>query len=555
MGVLNFNVISTIRDLALAIESSEFSEITMTSLHEHTKPLNTYFGTTDRLTWIMVAVLLKQMSDYEVTLRDLVSFFGLQNHYMLELKADVDVLIEKRLLFAERSRRNRRLFRIGNFGFLAAENVVDAVFKNLPLEESSTNKGLDLFGFCDEVGIQIQGRADEYLNFEDLCELVEDMEAKNPDITMVKELQRFRFEIVYRVLIYEMMNDFISGCRSTTLGMTLKDMFENKKLYVRIMDEFVSGRSALIEKGLVSVSKSEFGNDMSIVFTPYALEMFAKAELGSLLKSNHLKVLTLHADLKVKQLFFDAKLEKEVSFLKQSLQPANFLTMQSRLAEQGFIQGVAALFYGAPGTGKTETVLQLAKATGRDIYRVDISESKSMWYGESQKKIKEIFDNYRLACKFTENKPILLFNEADALFGARKQNPHSSVDQTENAIQNILLEEMEHLDGILIATTNLAANLDKAFDRRFLFKIEFEKPSVEAKMHIWKSKLDWLTDEQSGLLASRFDFSGGEIDNVVRKVLINQVLTGELPSTETLMEFCEMEKMEKNGVKRTRVGF
>lgn len=555
MGVLNFNVISTIRDLALAIESSEFSEITMTSLHEHTEPLNKYFGTTDRHTWIMVAVLLKQMSDYEVTLRDLVSFFGLQNHYMLELKADVDVLIEKRLLFAERSRRNRRLFRIGNFGFLAAENVVDAVFKNLPLEEGSTNIGLDLFGFCDEVGIQIQSRADEYLNFEDLCELVEDMEAKNPDITMVKELQRLRIETVYRVLIYEMMNDFISGCRSTTLGMTLKDMFENKKLYVRIMDEFVSGRSDLIEKGIVSVSKADFGNDMSIAFTPYALEMFAKEELGSLLKANHLKVLTLHAELKEKQLFFDAKLEKEVSFLKQSLQPANFLAMQLRLAEQGFIQGVAALFYGAPGTGKTETVLQLAKATGRDIYRVDISESKSMWYGESQKKIKEIFENYHLACKHCELKPILLFNEADALFGARKQNPHSSVDQTENAIQNILLEEMENLDGILIATTNLAANLDKAFDRRFLFKIEFEKPSEEAKMNIWKSKLDWLSDEQSMQLAGRFDFSGGEIDNVVRKVLINQVLTGDLPSTENLIEYCQTEKMEKKGVKSTRVGF
>lgn len=555
MGVINFNVIAAIRDLASAIESSELSETAMENLHEHTEKLNLYFGTSDRHTWIMVAVLLKQMSDYEVSLRDLVSFFSLDNSYMLELKSDIDLLIEKRLLFAERSRRNRRLFRIGNFGFLAAENVVDAVFKNLPLDECTSTTGLDLFGFCDEVGLQIQNRSDDYLTNEDLNELVKDMERKNPDLVMVKELQRLKLDTMHRVLLYEMMNDFICGNKATTLGMTLKDMFESKKLYVRTMDEFVSGRSALIEKGIVTISKSEFGNDMSIAFTQYALEQFAKEELGSLLKTNYLKVLTPNAELKEKQLFFDAKLEKEVSFLKQSLQPANFIAMQSRLAEQGFMEGVAALFYGAPGTGKTETVLQLAKSTGRDIYRVDISESKSMWYGESQKKIKEIFENYRLACKYTDIKPILLFNEADALFSARKQNPHSSVDQTENAIQNILLEEMEKLDGILIATTNLAANLDKAFDRRFLFKIEFEKPSVNAKMHIWKSKLDWLTDEQAEQLAGRFGFSGGEIDNVVRKVLINQVLTGEYPSAEVLGGYCEAEKMEEKGGKPCRVGF
>jgi SpoVK/Ycf46/Vps4 family AAA+-type ATPase len=64
-----------------------------------------------------------------------------------------------------------------------------------------------------------------------------------------------------------------------------------------------------------------------------------------------------------------------------------------------------------------------------------------------------------------------------------------NVDQTENAIQNIILEEMENLDGILIATTNLTENLDKAFERRFLFKIRFDKPTLEAKTNIWKDKI------------------------------------------------------------------
>ncbi len=84
----------------------------------------------------------------------------------------------------------------------------------------------------------------------------------------------------------------------------------------------------------------------------------------------------------------------------------------------------------------------------------------------------------------TASSEYLLFNEADGVFGKRKDNPSSNVTQTEIAIQNIILEEMEKLDGILFATTNLTDNLDKAFERRFLFKIRFDKPTLEAKTNI-----------------------------------------------------------------------
>src|SRR5690606_22400642 len=106
-------------------------------------------------------------------------------------------------------------------------------------------------------------------------------------------------------------------------------------------------------------------------------------------------------------------------------------------------------------------------------------------------------------------KPILLFNEADAIIGKRKEIGSSNVDQTENTIQNILLEELEGFDGIFLATTNLVKNLDAAFDRRFLFKIEFHKPETSIKAKIWNSKMPVLTEDECKMLASRFDFSGG----------------------------------------------
>lgn len=76
------------------------------------------------------------------------------------------------------------------------------------------------------------------------------------------------------------------------------------------------------------------------------------------------------------------------------------------------------------------------------------------------------------------------------------------------------------MEGIMIATTNLADNFDGAFERRFLFKVHFDKPTLEAKKSIWRDKLSMLTDEEAHTLASKFDLSGGQIDNIVRKTMM-----------------------------------
>lgn len=102
---------------------------------------------------------------------------------------------------------------------------------------------------------------------------------------------------------------------------------------------------------------------------------------------------------------------------------------------------------------------------------------------------------------------------------------------------------MEKLDGILIATTNLIDNLDSAFERRFLFKIRFNNPTVEAKQSIWKSKLSWLSEDESRILAERYNFSGGEIDNIVRKLIMEEVLTGKHPDMQFVEELCRHEKI------------
>jgi SpoVK/Ycf46/Vps4 family AAA+-type ATPase len=247
-----------------------------------------------------------------------------------------------------------------------------------------------------------------------------------------------------------------------------------------------------------------------------------------------------------KELFYDGKTIGQVKELEGLLSEENFKNIRERMKSQKMRCGFACVFYGSPGTGKTETVLQIARKTGRNILQVNISEIKSCWVGESEKNIKGIFDRYREQVKKTKITPILLFNEADAIIGKRREGAESSVDKMENSIQNIILQEMETLDGIMIATTNLEQNMDKAFERRFLYKIKFNKPSLEARSHIWKSMIPALSHEDCTLLASKYDFSGGQIENIARHYAINTVLHGDDGNRlDSLYAYCDGEKFEK----------
>ena len=106
----------------------------------------------------------------------------------------------------------------------------------------------------------------------------------------------------------------------------------------------------------------------------------------------------------------------------------------------------------------------------------------------------------------------------------------------------------------MIATTNLEINMDMAFERRFLYKIKFENPTLEAKTAIWKSKLNWLAENQAKQLANEYDFSGGEIDNIVRKATMEEILKGSKVTLSRLEELCNTEKLVSNDTGK-KIGF
>jgi SpoVK/Ycf46/Vps4 family AAA+-type ATPase len=262
-----------------------------------------------------------------------------------------------------------------------------------------------------------------------------------------------------------------------------------------------------------------------------------------------------HGQIKEKSLFFNDSEKEQLDRLSNLLTKDNLPSVQQRLEEQGLRKGFACLFYGAPGTGKTESVLQIARQTGRDIMQIDIAGLRDKWVGESEKNIKAVFARYRNVCENSDVMPILFFNEADAIFGRRNENAEHSVDKMNNAMQNIILQEIEDLDGILIATTNLTTNLDSAFERRFLFKVEFHKPNIEIKAKIWMSMIDDLSADDAHRLASKYDFSGGQIENIARKRTIDYILTGKTATLEDLEKHCDAELFESKNNRIRITGF
>ena len=462
----------------------------------------------------------------------------------MEWKEDIDKLIE--LGFLE------------NDGYRKFQPVSDfcySLYHNTCFIPKS-NHGVDDIEFLNYVADRYESRRRENMSSHMiLCELFK-YEEKNSCLEMI---QRVRTEVPImsdRFFLYDVTNDVLKGDESG-LNDTIADLYDGGERY-NVATKMMEETHELFQKGFLEFTKKGNLSDANITLTDKGKKLVLGEKAFLFEDSINEKNLIKTESIKEKKLFYSEQNQNEINRLKNALQEDKLRGIQKRLSDDGLPVGVAVLLYGAPGTGKTESVMQIAKETGRSIVHVDISEAKSAWFGESEKRIKKIFTSYKTACEIAEKKgelmPILLFNEADALISKRKKDTSGNCAQTENAIQNIILEELENLKGIFIATTNLASNMDSAFERRFLFKIKFENPSVEAKTSIWMNKLSWLDEKDAKAFAQEYDFSGGQIDNIVRKIAMNEVITGERPALTEIHDMCRSEKIDnQNGAKR--VGF
>jgi AAA+ superfamily predicted ATPase len=245
--------------------------------------------------------------------------------------------------------------------------------------------------------------------------------------------------------------------------------------------QIVAGENALIKNNLVEIVEAKFFNDTCLKLTEQSHQLLFDCGVKIIRSMPSRSNVTEPSEILSRRLIFSEEMESRLGLVRNVLTDEHLAATRERLSSKNLPKGITILFHGEPGTGKTELVMQLARETGRKVYRVDISQAKSLWYGESEKMVKRIFTDYKNLVKECDRVPVLLFNEADAIFSSRRMLRASSVSQTENTIQNILLEELERFEGIMMATTNCTGNFDAAFDRRFLFKVGFRNRTSTAR--------------------------------------------------------------------------
>lgn len=497
---------------------------------------------------VFLSIFIEKSNDSNLYLSELADYLGCRTTHILRYSKEIDGLVERDYI--------RRARSSGRMVYHVTSDVLDAFKKDLPVPTRSV-ENLSLFDFFNRVAEIFDMVDDDEMESDTAEKRIDELIEGNKHLSFVEIVTgKYYIEGDDLLILLIFCHLFITN-NDDRIGMHDLEFMFSKWTIRRLKSELAGGRSNLQDAKLIEWSSNGDFADREY----YRLTMNAKRELldelnlPSLSEKKVSRGVIKAKDISSRNLFYSKEITHSIDELGKLLDEKNYQDIYARLQEQGFRCGFTCLFYGAPGTGKTETVLQLARRTGRDILQVNFSEIKSMWVGESEKNIKALFDAYRQKVKTSLITPILLFNEADAIIGKRQEGAERAVDKMENSIQNIILQEMETLDGILIATTNLAQNMDKAFERRFLYKIRFDKPTIEARTAIWREMLPALDMDDAKKLAERYDFSGGQIENIARHYAIDAILHGNAaPTAENLASHCDSERIDQS-TSNKRIGF
>ncbi len=537
-------LLQAIETVAENSRDSKLSDEFMKTVKNEVHFLAKKYGITERQA-VLFAVCMDEGPN-NVDFRDIASHLDINRIASLALSLDIDALVHRRLL------RYRDVKEGDSFNVSAA---VIRCLKHNEVYQLPSIKGLDCPAMFELLEQWFQDLDDTAVDSMEFSQELQELFDANPQLNFVKKVRQQELCEASELLLVKFCYYLICKDHEGIRFCQMEDVYQSSAEFVRAKGSLRKGTHALQKQKLIEFLCVDGIADT----TRFKLTEDAKRDLLAEMNLNateeHLADVIEPEKLPPKTMFYTQTVQHQVDELNQFFAPEQYAKIRERMQERGFRQGFTCLFHGGPGTGKTETVYQLARLTGRSIMTVDVPSIKSKWVGDSEKNIKALFDRYRSLVQRAETAPILLFNEADAIIGIRKAGAESAVDKMENTLQNIILQEMETIDGIMIATTNLTENLDSAFERRFLYKIRFDKPDATVRGKIWQQMIPELNASDAAILAEHFDFSGGQIENVARKHAINSILYGNDSEMLPILEdYCRCEQLNNN-VTRKRIGF
>lgn len=498
----------------------------------------------------LFAAILENCQNGSCEPSELADHFNVSNMKIMAISKDTDELLHRRYVT-----KSFRKFD-GDMGYLVPKNVVNALKEKekFVAEKPEFKTDEKLLDYIDDLFCQ---RDDDYLDESSLTYELNNAFKLNHKLNFVKEFGKLtkNLNAVEKLaFLVSVMLFYQKKCEAVTPKM-MGFVFDGHSTVNALTHALADGNSKLIKLDLLEpscVNGQAAGDE-------YALTKMVKQQLfaGKVVRTsgNVSRYLKSPDSIEYKELYYNETEKVQVDTIRELLRADRFKEVQAQLVEAKQRPGVCILLSGGPGTGKTESVKQWAKESNRSIMQVDIAQLRDKYVGESEKNVQEVFDIYRQCLRDCDQAPILLFNEADAIINKRMVNAARSVDKSENTIQNIILQNMEDFEGIMIATTNLVCNMDDAFERRFLFKVELDKPCLDARKSIWHSMMPDISEKDVNVLAHEFDgFSGGQIENIARKAFIDKIMGRGIDLT-SLRKYCQQEHFSSKKSAHSAIGF
>jgi SpoVK/Ycf46/Vps4 family AAA+-type ATPase len=555
------SILLSIENIFLKAKKSKLNPILV---KEDVNKLNRYLGKENKLNMIesicFATILCKNVENETADLFELALDFSISPiSATSKLLPAIESLLDKGLILKIISKRRANEILKQKY-YNVEPNILNAIISQHPIPKREVIEWKSSLDVLTEISLISRNLFDNSLKKQDVFEtvnrLIEDEALKFPFIKWIKNESMLKDENL--ILFCHVIYKTLTGSTSTEFKEFSNILFNNRVGNILFIQQLINGDSPLIEKDLIKIHKTVFLEEMELQLTPKTIAALSEEKLIVANQEQYInKGLILPENISKQSLFYNEDVEEKINTIHKLLEPLKYGELMNRLKAKNMPQLLTVVLHGCPGSGKTELVKQLAVSSNRSIMQVDLANIRRSYYGESEKALKKVFSDYFDVVKSKKSTcPILLINEADGLLRNRAtiNSNSSSTNATEHTLQNILLESLENAQGIIIATTNLVSNLDPAFDRRFLYKLELNKPTLNVRSKIVKNKIKFLTEEESLELSQNYEVTGGQIANVLKKSEINFVMTGEIADYSMIQSYFE-EEMSLQNKTRKKIGF
>ena len=532
-------LITALERIWKASSKSKLSEELLDNIKEET----TYVGNMLKINPLQCILLSVILDNNNTSLKEMAEYLDCSNIKMMCYEHELNDMHHRWMIqWITYSKK-----RDGRLNYAVREGLLQAIKQNKPFEPPVFSE-FNTYAVMDQMGKWLRMiETDNELHavvFESMMELLK----STSHLPLSQTLLNLELNDSEMTMLIAALWKLVIKNKRILKICDFQDYLSAPWMAVQVINDINDGTSQLVAMNLIE-NDIEGGMAKPDCFklTHHAIKTMLH-DTDSQLKGNgigdHIGMNMLQPDaIGYKPLFYNEREQDSIQRLKHLLEQDKFKKIQNELKDKNMRKGFTCLFYGSPGTGKTETALQLGKETGRAVIMVDAAELKSKWFGESEQQIKQLFTDYEDIVKSSKVCPILLFNEADAVINKRTTNIDDVVNKTENTCQNIIMQAMESFSGILIATTNLTENMDTAFERRFLYKVKFDKPSHLIRQKMWQSMIPELTADDAQELSKHYDFSGGQIENIARKCIVDSILFDYQPSLSSISKMCQEERV------------